>query len=182
MEPDFTLFENPQKGYSVFEGIDLAEVAKTMRHPSEAKAPAQGLPPLSQEATLDPMPPSPSLPQSPTSTVTLRTKLRPGKQATQPTDFVFKKDWDLLLSHQQFKVLEYLASFNTPEIWIQATTIEKATHVSIPTIKRTLAVLQSKKFIKNRKVKVTGGDRHRVITLSLSLCQKAITANRKRFL
>lgn len=180
VEPDFSLFEHPQKGYSAFEGLDLAAVTKTMQSPESRPQPenliADPPPTIESILPLDSTPPPSPTPQPSTKQKPPR-KSAIKKKRLPENAFAFKTDWDLLLTEQQFKILDYLLSFQSTEVWIQVSTIERATKVPLPTIRRAFAVFGAKKLIKTIKSKVSGGDRHSIITLNLSSCKKFLTAN-----
>jgi hypothetical protein len=176
VDPDFTLFDNPQKGYSVFEGLDIAQVAKAI-HPNEVDT-LEVLPPPEQGDALPANTPPP-LPDAHVAKTTLKAKPSfPEKTPTQKPTFVFRQDWELLLPTQQLKVLEYLVSLNSPQVWIQASTIERESGVPLPTVKRSLSIFRTKKFIKSLKRRFSGGQQHSVINLDIDFCQKVIKANK----
>ena len=91
------------------------------------------------------------------------------------------QDWQLFLSHQQFKILEFLLSFESEEVPLTGAIIMEATGVPQQTLTRTLAIFRAKKLIKRIEKRYPGGNKHSVIHLNTKLCLKAFETNATLF-
>ena len=124
-----------------------------------------GLPRLPLTPVVSPPPGTTEPPRTPRSRSKPKLTFRPNQ------------DWQLFLSHQQFKILEFLLSFESEEVPLTGAIIMEATGVPQQTLTRTLAIFRAKKLIRRIEKRYPGGNKHSVVHLNMKLCQKSFETN-----